>query len=136
MIGKSTIHRFTARACASEELSDLESYVVMMYDDAQSPPCGVEIQKSLYADEQDREMGHDTCSVSLSDGRTYYGGIRQVQLDGNRLMIALDEHAAAALDEDGFDIVLDVPRTQIDGIVKGLSRIFEGDPKAPSVSIG
>lgn len=129
------MYSFTARACAAEEVSDLQAYVVMVYDDAQSPSYGLEIQKPLYSDEQDQRLGHDTYSLSISDGRTCYGGIRKVQLNGNRLMIELGERAAADLGEDGFDIVLDVPSDQIDGIAQGLVTVFEDDPKAPPISV-
>jgi hypothetical protein len=129
------MYSFTARACAAEELTDLEAYVVAIYDDPQSPSYGLELQKPLVVDQQDRDLGLDTYCIAMIDGRTHYGGIKTVQLQGKRLSIAIDQQAADALGEDGVDVLLDVPDDQIDAVVAGLTTVFKDDPRAPTVSI-
>ncbi|MBV9789138.1 MAG: hypothetical protein JOZ51_13230 [Chloroflexi bacterium] len=129
------MYSFTARATAVEELTDLETFVVALYDDPESPEYWIEIQKPLEVDDQDRELGMDTYCLSLADGRTHYGGITAIQIQGDRLSIEIDAQAARVLDEDGFVIFFDIPLDQVDAVEDGLVTVFEDEPSPPVITV-
>lgn len=68
-------------------------------DDATSPSRWLVLSRALEFDEQDRVLGHDTYHLEYCDqGRSTYGGIRQLRLRPGQITLILEPGAAADLD--------------------------------------
>lgn len=84
-------------------------------------------------DEQEIALGMDTYCLVVDPGQaTHYGGVRECEITGLQLRLALDEDAATTLampTETRFD--LDLTQQQVDLLRRGLSRVLTtGRPNA------
>jgi hypothetical protein len=77
-------------------------------------------------DPQEIDLGMDTYCLVVDPGQaTYYGGVRECELGGGRLRLALTEEAASSLGmpvDTSFD--LDLTPQQVDQLGRGLARVL------------
>ena len=131
-ISEMDMQTFIVQAISVNELTDVETFLVGMYDNAEMPGEYFEIQKSLTFDEQDYELGMNTYCIVLSNGATHYGGIESCVLQGNLLNIGLLVTAAQTLGiHTEIECHLQVTQDAIDTLRSGLQRIFENDIGQP-----
>ena len=77
-------------------------------------------------DPQEIDLGMDTYCLVVDPGQaTCYGGVRECELGGGRLRLALTEEAASSLGmpvDTSFD--LDLTPQQVDQLGRGLARVL------------
>ena len=77
-------------------------------------------------DPQEIDLGMDTYCLVVDPGQaTCYGGVRECELGGGRLRLALTEEAASSLGmpvDTSFD--LDLIPQQVDQLGRGLARVL------------
>jgi hypothetical protein len=77
-------------------------------------------------DPQEIDLGMDTYCLVVDPGQaTYYGGVRECELGGGRLRLALTEEAASSLGmpvDTSFD--LDLTPQQVGQLGRGLARVL------------
>lgn len=126
------MQQLTIQAISVGELTDIETFMVALYDNILMPRDWIEIQKSLSFDSQDVEQGMNTYCVVISSGATHYGGIRSCVLREGSLILRL---SAAASEELGIDeeikCDLQVDYFALASLRSGLSRIFADDTQCP-----
>ena len=117
------MRRFVAKALASAEYPDANTFVVILAEHPDGSGARLEIQKPLSSDEQDRRLGLDTYCLCTEDGATHYGGVMSWTLTQSSLEIVLDAKAAEALGVEGGFVVDFAPesRTALKG---GLERVL------------
>jgi hypothetical protein len=81
---------FVVRHAVVEELTDLNSFVVGLYEDKTPTGRYIELQRALSFDEQDRDAGMDTYCLATSTGASHYGGVRSCVLRDKVLEFGLD----------------------------------------------
>jgi len=91
------VQTLIVQAISVEELSELNTFAVGMYDSIETPEQWFQLQKALVIDEQDQALGMDTYCVVLSNGVTHYGGIESCVLQQDLLRLHLTVVAAQAL---------------------------------------
>jgi hypothetical protein len=91
---------FRATAVAAEEITEANTYVVMLAE-REDDGARLEIQKALVFDDEDRASGEDTYCLCTEDGATHYGGIASWSVSSNSLTLQLEPEAAEELGVDG-----------------------------------
>jgi hypothetical protein len=85
----------------------------------------VELQVALSFDEQDRELGQDTYSLSTESGAACYGGIESWTVSPAALDLVLSKQAADALDlPERLVIDLEASPEQLSSLREGLHRVL------------
>ena len=98
---------FSATAVAAEEVTELNTFVVVFAEHSDGSGQRLEIQKALSFDEQDRASGEDTYCLCLENGACEYGGVTSWTLKEDSLEIVLSRHGADTLGvEGGFFVEL------------------------------
>lgn len=124
------------RAVAASQLDDLNTFVVVMAEEADGSGNRIELQRALEFDQQDRSLGMDTYCTYLADGACQYGGIRKCVLNGNELRLEFASETASTLGVHEHIVVqLDVDAPSLDQVRAGILRIFDGD-REPPILIG
>lgn len=117
---------FIAHVLSAEELTDLNTFAVVLAEAPDGTGHRLELQRSLSFDEQDRRSGQNTYCVSTEEGATHYGGVTSWALDADRLELTLDAEAEAALGVNrGF--LVELPRGSTAALEAGLARVFAPD---------
>ena len=88
---------FRARAVAFEHDTDSDVAYLVLAEHHDGSGCGLEIQRALEFDRQDKELGQDTYCLVADGGVTHYGGVRRWELDESTLSLELDAGAAQTL---------------------------------------
>ncbi|UQN06540.1 Imm10 family immunity protein [Deinococcus sp. QL22] len=127
-------NRFTARALAVEELTDLDTFLIALADHADGPTRSLELQKALDAGE-DEEHDFDSYCLVVDGAATHSGGVVTCHLTAQTLVLHLNEQAADTLETDGFEIDLDLSEEQRTALRAGLERLFQGDRLAPATLV-
>ncbi|MDV6373076.1 Imm10 family immunity protein [Deinococcus arenicola] len=115
---------FSVRACFVGELEDAETFAVVLRDHLNEPQEWLEIQRPLFADQQDKQLGMDTYCLTRSSGATHYGGVSVCILERNILTLHLNDDAAAALVTSQVLLRLDLADVAFAELQKGLITIF------------
>ena len=119
------MHEFEARAVAAVELVDLNTFVIVLAEDADGSGQTLELQLALDFDDQDEARGEGTYCLVVDGSRTHYGGVGGYELSGDALTISLDEHAQAQLEVDsGFHIRIAVDPSSLEALRAGVVRIL------------
>lgn len=92
---------FTALAVAAHESPELETFVVVFAENEHGEGRRLELQRSLFVDDQDARLGMDTYCLVTETSACCYGGIVRWSLDELVLEIELDAKASNTLDADG-----------------------------------
>ncbi len=95
-------------------------------DKADEPTTYLLLQRSLLPSEQDKRLGQDKVYLELNEQiHSAYGGIKQVDLNDNRLLLVLDAKTA---DELGASTELEVrvDEQMVADLRKQLGRLFAG----------
>ncbi len=81
-------------------------------------------------DDEDIEMGMDSYCIVVDPGQaTWYGGVRECQLDGNQLSMTLDSDASVALGlAERTTLELLVSQDDLAMVRNGLKRVFSSGP--------
>ncbi|MGQ0845173.1 MAG: Imm10 family immunity protein [Sporichthyaceae bacterium] len=125
----------TAIARAARHVRDEEFAieVVVVADDAAAPSWHLSLERSLDPDEADRSLGWDDYCLSLTDGASTYGCLREVDLQPSSLRLDLTEQGSAdlGLESQELSMALDLDPDQHAGLVAGLRSILAASPSAP-----
>ncbi|KYF50871.1 hypothetical protein BE08_11315 [Sorangium cellulosum] len=127
-----TLH---ARAGEALAVPEMDAYVVVLASSTDGEGERIEVQRRLGPfDDQDRELGQDTYSISTHTGATTYAGIEACRLRGSTLELTL---SAAAANELGVDqevnVTLELTDDAIARLWDGLLKIFEHDRNRPKI---
>jgi hypothetical protein len=117
------MRRFKAKEVAAVELSDLNTFAVVLAEGPDGNGSRLEIQRALSFDGQDRQLGLDTYCLCTEDGATHYGGVTSWTLNQSVLEVRLDTKAATALGVEG-GFVVDFPPERLPTLKDGLERVF------------
>lgn len=120
-------YQFEATHAVSGE--EDEALQLAFADDRNTPEHSLILQRSLEADEQDRELGQDTYYVELGGGYGGgYGGVLAVTLTSARLTLHLHASGNGEADEDidAIDIGLQHCGLSTGALEDALLGIFEG----------
>lgn len=117
---------FVATAGMAQEFEDVDTFAVILAEEADGDGARLEIQVALVDYPQDEALGQDTYCLCTQTGATHYGGVTAWRVRDGRLTLWLDEHAA---DELGVDrdiaIELRLPDATIATITAGIERALE-----------
>jgi hypothetical protein len=120
------------RMIAAEVMTDLNAYVLALYEWPDGSGERIELQRALSFDDQDHELDQNTYCISLASGATHYGGVRACALHGNRLTLRLSPKGAEELGIDEHVVVefrVDPDATAL--VRDGLLKIFADDSDRP-----
>jgi len=118
------VDSFIAGAVGIEELPDVNSFVVVLAEQADGSGARLELQRALSFNEQDRKLGMDTYCLCVTSGATHYGGVTSWSVRERRLELALTDDAAATLGT-GPSIVVRLPiDVSLDTLRVALDRIL------------
>jgi hypothetical protein len=121
--------RMTAAHVTVEELTDLNSFVVILCEKQGGGGERLEFQRALTFDEQDVENGMDTYSVVISDGATHYGGVSSWRMTNQLLSLELEADASAELGSGRQLLVtLQLDGVSLSQLKAGLTRVFQMPP--------
>ena len=120
------MHRFNAKALSAAELSDIDTFAVVLAEELDGSGARLELQRSLSFDEQDQRHGQDTYCLCTEQGATHYGGVTSWTLTQDSLQILLDTKAAEALGVEG-GFVVDFAPENLPVLEEGLKRVLGGD---------
>ncbi len=126
------LQSFEARACAVQELDDLNTFLIAFADQADAPLHTLELQRSLEVDEQDIALGMDTYCVVTETGAAYYGGIISCIVSEDEVALDFSAAATAVLGHEGYRIRLALPSAEYTALRLGLARLFADDRQAPT----
>lgn len=123
--GGNDMRRFEAKAVASVELSDIDTFAIVFAQELDGGGTRLEIQRALSFDEQDRKNGQDTYCLCTEGGVTHYGGVTSWVLSKDSLEIRLDAKASTVFGvEEGFAVAL--PRDRPARLKDDLERALVG----------
>ena len=109
---------------AAIELSELNSFAVILEERADGTGRRIEIQKALSFDDQDRRLNQDTYCVSTETGASFYGGVASWNLEDRVLRIELSEMASKTLGiATQVTITLDEPH-ELSSIAQALEAVL------------
>lgn len=124
------------RAAAATQLDELNTFAVVLAEEADGSGERIELQRALEFDEQDYSLGLDTYCTCLANGACEYGGIRKCVLNRNELMLEFSSATASTLGIAQHILVqLEVDSASLDQVRAGIQRVFDGD-RAPPILIG
>lgn len=119
------MQKFIARAVSAMEMTDVDTFAVVLAENMDGSGVRLEIQRALTFDEQDKKLGQDTYCLSTERGATHYGGIASWHISGNVLEVVLDKKAAKALGiADGFVVELPPDEKTLFILKEGLQRVL------------
>jgi hypothetical protein len=87
---------FEAQGVAVSTLEDLNTFLIMLAENADGSGRRLEIQRALSFDEQDRKLGMDTYCLCTESG-THYGGVESWTLGDDTLILEFEKKASRAL---------------------------------------
>ena len=120
---------FTVRLVVVEEMLDLNSFVVILYENKDGSGKHIEFQRALSFDEQDIRSGMNTYCTVTGDGATHYGGVNGWGISDTTLALQLETEAAVALGmEQEFHVALELNEASLSRLMSGLTRVFEMQP--------
>ncbi|CAN92330.1 hypothetical protein predicted by Glimmer/Critica [Sorangium cellulosum So ce56] len=124
-----------ARAGEALAVPEMDAYVVVLASSTDGEGERIEVQRRLDPfDDQDRELGQDTYSISTHTGATTYAGIEACRLRGSTLDLTLSAAAAKELGVDQeVNVTLDLADQAIARLWDGLLKIFEHDRNQPKI---
>jgi hypothetical protein len=122
---------FEAHVCSVGEVEDINTFLIVLADQADSPRHYLELQRSLEHDEQDAALGMDTYCVVTDTGATHYGGIVSCVLTDDSLVLAFSEEAENALGLKGYRIILALSASDRALLRSGLIKLFDQDKYVP-----
>jgi immunity protein 10 of polymorphic toxin system len=127
----------TIRRVAVQELPDLNTMLVGLYEWPDGTGRSLALQVAVPFDEQDEALGQDTYCVTNEWGASAYGGIHEVQLDGDVLMIRFAPVAAVALSIDPvLRMRLAIDASSLAELKKGLRTVLlSGRREHPTVVV-
>lgn len=116
---------FEARAVAAQELTDANTFAVVLAEHPDGTGQRLELQLSLTFDDSDRRLGQDTYCICTESGATHYGGVTGWNLNELMLEITLDEAAARELGVNrGFRVALKPEVTVGIQLREGVTRVL------------
>ena len=127
------IYPFAGRELFVGELDDLDTFFIILTDDASNSQNEFQLQRSLEFDEQDTEAGMDTYCLIFPDGGVYYGGVTSCILRREQLEFSFDEEVMALSGITRLQIALNADPLKFDLLRDGLTRMFKGDRCEPTV---
>ena len=101
---------------------------VAFADRPDQPTTYLLLQRLISPTEQDKRLGHDKVYIELNEqSHSAYGGIKQVQLRNNRLLLRLDDKTASLLDADqDLEVELRSDAKEVANLHAQLKRLFAG----------
>lgn len=115
-------------------MPEVNTFVVILADDPESPDEWIELQRGLEYDDQDRPEGLDTHCIVVGGGATHYGGVVSCAIREQGLEVELTPEAADTLDvPPHFRLELLVSEVDVAALRQGLKRMFEGDRVRPKL---
>lgn len=121
---------FDAHACAVWEGKELNTYVIVLADDEQTPKCWVELHKSSETEGQSIDHGISGYCVVTDSGAVYYGGINSCILENGQIILDFDEEATITLGVNGYRINL-MSSVAMDPLRSGLKMLFTAGEDRP-----
>lgn len=116
---------FKASAVSAVALPETGTFVVALAEEPDGRGRRLEIQRGRSFDEQDRQLGMDTYSLSNERGATVYGGVASWELTAGTLVIILEEKAATVLEVGGgFVIHVDANEEMESALRLGMKRVL------------
>ncbi len=103
---------------------DDDVLTIVFADKADEPTTYLLLQRSLLPSEQDKRLGQDKVYLELNEQiHSAYGGIKQVDLNDNRLRLVLDDETADGLGTStGLEVRVDEQMAA--NLRKQLGRLF------------
>ena len=130
------IEIFEARACTVQAIEELNTFLIALADEVESPAQSLELQRSLELDEQDNANGMDTYCIVTATGATHYGGILSCTMTENTLTLDFSREAETDLGLRGYEITLNLPASDKALLRSGLKSLFNSDKNRPkSISL-
>lgn len=109
------------------EVGDPPVLIAAVAEDVDGGGFRLEFQRASVFDEQDRRLGMDTYCICTGEGATHYGGVRAIDAQEDRVLISLDEVAAARLHiPESFWIRLAVDVADAHAFLNALQRAVAG----------
>lgn len=97
-------YQFVANFVSVED--DGSASTVGFSDDEFDPKQYVILQQASEYDEQDKKMGMDKVHIEInSQAKSQYGGILFISIDGDQLIIGLDDDAQSCLGIEGNIVI-------------------------------
>lgn len=122
-----------AARCHVGEVDELEVFMVMFDEGPEREDRSVALQISLFHDEQDEELGMDTCCLVLGGGACTYGGILAVSLNQQVLTFTLAQDARQELGITGITVDVTAVMDQWQDIQSGLIRVLSQLEETPNI---
>ncbi|HET9782699.1 MAG TPA: Imm10 family immunity protein [Candidatus Dormibacteraeota bacterium] len=106
-------------------LAEINAQTVVLRELSSGEGDGIDFQRALSFDDQDRRLGQDTYAITTPSGRAFYGGLRGVELEGSVLCLWLTDEAASTLGLDGhFVIRLDITAEELKAVRDALPDVL------------
>jgi hypothetical protein len=106
---------------------DSDVYVIGLRETAAPGSWSLLFMECYDADDpQEIDLGMDTYCLVVDPGQaTHYGGVRECELDGQRLRLTLTQEAAETLGMPlDTSFALDITPQQVDLLGRGLARVL------------
>ena len=106
--------------------TDPDAWVVTFADAEFNPTRYLRLQRVRAPSASDRQLGLDDYHVEFDDqNQSCYGGIEQLELQRDRLVIAFDDEGASVLGSEGsFTVGFDLRERQLEQLRACLADIF------------
>lgn len=129
--------RITARSAGMSEDEDDEVLEAGFAEGADGAGTSILFQRDLFADDpwqgdtNDPELFNNTYCVATGSGKTCFGGVTSVHLEGLRVRFTLNRDTAETLDLDEvIDVDFLAPEGAVQDFKNGIKRVLSwGNPR-------
>lgn len=113
------------RRAAAVTWPEINTQAVILRELPSGEGRGIDFQRPLHFDDQDRRLGQDTYCVTLPSGPTVYGGLNAAEVQHSVLHLTLTDEAARdlGLTRDVF-LRLEVSPEEFAAVIDGLRTVL------------